>query len=101
MINKYVIARSGGTGKAEYWNGSSSVNNAWGTINSAKLYDTEDSAMTALCGGTKFTGKVTKAFTDSVSTHCRLYGTAEISIFVITAVPVKKFSISDRNFSIT
>ena len=99
MINKYVVAKSGGTGKSEYWNGSSSANNAWGSINSAKLYDSEDSAMTAFCGGVKFAGKVSKTFMESVSQACRLLGTVEVSIIKIIPDSVKRFSISSKNFA--
>lgn len=102
MLNKYVICKANSVGKTEYWNGSSSTNNAWGSmIVGAKLFDSETAAMAAFCGMQKFTGKTTKAFADAVAAACRLQGVIEVTIMRIVTEQVKKFTVSSRNFPLT
>ena len=103
MLNKYVICMANATGKTEYWNGSSSINNAWSpSPTGGKCFDSELSAMTAFCGNAKFSGKVTKAFADACATACRLQGAIEVSILKIVSERVKKFTISAaHNFPFT
>jgi hypothetical protein len=97
MLNKFVIAKPSSDGTTEYWSGTSSVA-SWGSLNGAKQFNSEISAMKAFCDSPKFTGKVSKEFSAAVTPACRRQGVIEVLVLKIEVTPVKKFVISERNF---
>ena len=100
MIGKFVVCKSGKTGKPDYWNGTAAGVTAWSSSPmGAKLFDSEESAMKAFCGDKRFTGKVTRSFADASAPACREQATIEVVIIQILPQTTKRFTISaGKNF---
>lgn len=99
MLNKFYVCLTDGNGKTYYWNGTATPN-SFGSFVGGKPYDSELSAMIAVYGSKKFTGKVTKEFAAAIGAACNKFVTVEVSISMVTLSKVHGATLSNRNFPI-
>lgn len=99
MLNKYYVCLTDGDGQTHYWNGRPTPN-SFGSFVGAKPYDSELSAMIAVYGSKKFSGKVTPEFSAAIGAACTKFVTVEVAISRVTLSKVHGATLSARNFPI-